>query len=138
MESMATPGWSLSILLVEDEKATLNLLTNILRKKYPACALHTAINGGSGLELFQRHMTDIVITDLNMPGMNGVQMTENIRAVNPKTKFIILTGDAGEFSLEASIEEGFDVDHFITKPISFNKLFAAIEHCFGESLTSNL
>jgi len=59
MESMANQGQSLSILLVEDEEASLALLANILGKKYPGIALYTANNGTKGLEIFNGHKINI-------------------------------------------------------------------------------
>lgn len=57
--------------------------------------LYTAANGRLGLELFKTHTSDIVITDINMPVMCGMQMSENIRAIKPETKIIAITGKSG-------------------------------------------
>lgn len=132
MSSLSQPMPSRSILIVEDEKVTLELLAAILAKKFSNVALYTAINGKEGLEQFESSMPDIVITDINMPEMNGVQMAEKIRAIKPDTKFIVITGDAGKLILEDSIKKGFEFDHFIVKPVVFRELFATIESCIGE------
>ena len=92
MESMSNPIPSISMLLVEDEELTRDLLADILDKKYPEVPLYTAINGRTGLELFKSHTPNIVITDINMPKMGGVQMASKIRVIKPDTKFIVLTG----------------------------------------------
>jgi YesN/AraC family two-component response regulator len=60
---------ALSILIVEDEPGTLELLTAIITMKYPDLVLHTAGNGRIGLELFKTYTPDIVVTDINMPEM---------------------------------------------------------------------
>ena len=132
MESMSNPMPAISILLVEDEKITLDLLTNILARKFPNIPLLPASNGRTGVELFKAHTPDIVITDVNMPEMGGMQMADKIRAIKPGTKFIVLTGDTGRLSLEASVGKGFEIDHYILKPVSFGALFAALEQCIGE------
>ena len=129
MESMSNPIPSISMLLVEDEELTLYLLSDILTKKYPEIPLYTAINGRRGLELFKSHTPNIVMTDINMPEMGGVQMAGKIRTVNPYTKFIILTGTCEKIDLQDSVEKGFEFDHFIVKPVIFQELFAAIEQC---------
>jgi len=92
LESISDPAQTISVLLVEDVNVTLDLLTIILAKKFPDVAFHTAINGRKGLELFKSHLPDVVITDINMPEMCGVQMSGKIRAINPDTKFIVSTG----------------------------------------------
>ena len=132
MESITKPKHSVSMLLVEDEKATLDVLTIVFAKKYSNVSLHTASNGRAGLELFKVHLPDIVITDVNMPEMCGVQMAAEIRTIKPDTKLILITGDTGKLVLQDSIGKGFEIDHYILKPVSFQQLFAAIEHCIGE------
>jgi YesN/AraC family two-component response regulator len=132
MESQSIPMPSISLLLVEDEEFTLELLVNIITKKYPYVALHTAINGSTGLELFKKHTSDIVITDINMPEMGGVQMAGKIHAIKPDTKFIVLTGDTGKLILRDSDGKVFEIGHYIVKPVGFEALFAAIEQCFDE------
>jgi len=132
MEYVSNPMPSTSILLVEDEKVNLELLSAILTKKFPDVALHTAINGRKGLELFKAHTPGIVITDINMPEMGGAQMAEKIRAIKPETKFIVITGDSGKLALGDAAEKGLGIDHFIAKPVRFPDLFAAIEQCRAE------
>jgi YesN/AraC family two-component response regulator len=132
MKSIANPLKSISILLVEDDKDTLEILSIIIKKKFPAVALHTAINGRAGLGLFKTHLPDIVITDINMPEMGGVQLIGKIRAIKHGTKTIVLTADTGKVDLEHAVGKGFEVDHYILKPVDFGKLFAAIEQCLGE------
>jgi CheY-like chemotaxis protein len=132
MESISNPMPSISILLVEDDEVTLKLLTTILTRKFPDVALNTAINGRIGLELFKVHTPDIVITDMNMPEMGGVQMADKIRAIKADTRFIVLTGNTGKPVPQDSDEKRFEFDHNIAKPVGFQLLFAAIEQCIGE------
>jgi len=117
-----------SILLVEDEEAILKLLATILARKFPDIILYTADNGRTGLEVFSAHLPEIVISDIKMPEMGGVQMADKIRAIKPDTKFIILTGDPIDYYAD---EKAFGFDHYIMKPVAFGELFAAIEKCLG-------
>ena len=132
MESIINPSPTFSILLVEDEEATLELLSIILPKKYPTALLSTAGNGRTGLDVFKTHTPDIVITDFNMPEMSGGLMVDEIRAIKPDTKFIVITGDIGQFALKDSAEKGFKIDQFIVKPVVFQALFTAIDQCLAE------
>ena len=134
MESMP----KISMLLVEDEKMNRDLYAFILTKKFPEIVLHTAINGRMGLGLFKTHTPDIVITDINMPEMGGVQMIQEIHAIRPDTKFIVLSGTSGKPDLRESTQNGFEIDHYIVKPVVFQELFAAIEQCLGEIAQNQL
>jgi YesN/AraC family two-component response regulator len=132
MASMGDHVSSISILIVEDDAVAVNLLFTILSRKFPDVVVHTAINGRTGLELFTKHLPDIVISDINMPEMSGVHMAGKIRAIKPDTKFIILSGDTGELALQDSAGNGFEFDHYLVKPVAFKEFFAAIEQCIGE------
>jgi|WetSurMetagenome_2_1015567.scaffolds.fasta_scaffold101748_3 YesN/AraC family two-component response regulator len=132
MEAISGPVPSISILVVEDEVITLEYLVTNLARKFPAIAFHKALNGSTGLELFTTHTPDIVITDINMPEMGGVQMAGRIHSMKPDTKFIVLTGNSGKPAHQVSSDNGLEFDHYIVKPIFFHDLFAAIEQCIGE------
>jgi YesN/AraC family two-component response regulator len=133
-----TADHTISILIVEDEVAALELLAKIVPKKFPGVTLYTATDGRAALELFQAHKSDIVITDINMPKMNGVQLIAEIRAVRPDVQIIVLTGDTGKASLEASIGNGFEIDYYIVKPVDFGLLFAGIAECLGKTMRTSI
>jgi DNA-binding NtrC family response regulator len=132
MENRSNSGPAISLLLVEDDEATLQCLAIILAKRYPRMSVATADNGRAGLELFQARPAAIVITDFNMPEMNGMEMSGRMRAIRPETRFIILTGDSGGLALRDSDNKAFIYDHFIVKPVVFDTLFAAIDQCLEE------
>lgn len=132
MKAITDRNLSISILIVEDEPSTLELLKGIITMKYPDLALYTADNGKTGLELFIAHTPGIVMTDINMPEMDGAQMADNIRALKPDTQFIVLTGNSGKLVLENTGERELEFNHRIIKPVIFKELFAALEQCFDE------
>jgi two-component system response regulator YesN len=99
---MEFPRPAVSILVVEDEAITLEFLVATLARKYPAATIHKALNGRIGLEQFETYMPNIVITDINMPGISGMQMAGKIRELKPGTKIIVLTGDNRKLTSEAS------------------------------------
>jgi YesN/AraC family two-component response regulator len=131
METMAAPRLSISILVVEDEAITLEYLFTTLARKFPDVSFHKALNGTKGLDLFKRHTPDIVITDINMPDMGGLQMAEEIHAIKPDTKFIVLTGYSEKPTRKNPAGNTFEIDHYIVKPVFFQELFAAVEACMG-------
>lgn len=132
MDTESEPVRAISILVVEDEAITLLFLVTTLAKKYPLATIYQALNGRTGLELFQKHTPDIVSTDINMPELSGLQMADKIRAIKPDTKFIFLTGDTGKISSKVSDGTWFENNLYIEKPVDFLQLFAAIEQCIGE------
>jgi DNA-binding response OmpR family regulator len=131
MELVSEQGKPVSVLLVEDDMETLVLLADIMRKKFPRIVFHAVTSGGAGREVFESHQSALVITDLNLPGLNGLEMAKAIRAVRAETRFIFLTGESERETLEAAGEQGFRVDHYIEKPVPFRSLFAAVEQCLS-------
>jgi len=132
MEIRHNSNPAISMLLVEDEVITLKLLTTILAKKYPDISLFTAINGRTGLDLFNTHTAAIVITDINMPEMDGAQLARKIHALKPDTRFIALTGNSRKPILQDSEGKTFEFFHLIVKPVDFKELFATIDRCLDE------
>lgn len=138
MELKANNRQSISILLVEDDEVILHLQATILSVKFPDVVLYTAVNGRLGLELFKLHSPAIVISDINMSEMCGVQMAENIRALKPETKIIVITGKSCEFgenekfNLHGSDGKMVEFDHVIVKPIDLSELYRIIEQCIDE------
>lgn len=121
-----------SLLLVEDEELALEFMALILGKKFSNITLHTATNGVTGLDMFNTHTPDIVVTDINMPDMDGVRMIREIRSIKPATRFIVLSGDSEKQALWNSDLKGTAINYYILKPVSFDELFTAIEKCFAE------
>ena len=111
---------NITILYAEDEKSlrdiTLNILKGFTNKQY------VAENGLEGLELFKKHEEeiDLIITDVNMPQMNGLDMIKEIKKINANIPIIVATAFSNtEYLLEA-IDIG--VDKYILKPIDMKKL----------------
>ena len=112
---------NITILYAEDEKSlreiTLNILKGFTKKQY------VAENGLEGLELFKEHEEeiDLIITDVNMPHMNGLEMIKAIKEINPNIPIIVATAFSNtEYLLEA-IDIG--VDKYILKPIDMKNYF---------------
>jgi YesN/AraC family two-component response regulator len=118
---------SFSLLFVEDDTMVSESICRILARRFPEAAVYKAENGLIGLELYKEHSPEIVITDVNMPVMDGIEMASKIRSLNAATKFIVLTGYSDKNYLERFSEIGFD--DYMVKPVDFGKLFAAIEKC---------
>ena len=84
---------SLSILAVDDEPATLKMLRLILKLKRPDWTFHTAENGPEALTIAAAHALDFVLLDISMPGMDGLEVCEKMRALPQlaRTPIVIFT-----------------------------------------------
>jgi YesN/AraC family two-component response regulator len=110
------------ILVIDDERPTLNMFRLFL-KAYGHEVL-TAENGASGLELLQREKPPIVFTDVKMPGMDGLEVVQRIREIDPAVQIIVMTGHGdSDLAVQAS---HLQAAAFIYKPISRADLEAAL------------
>lgn len=109
---------SLSVLYVEDDEFIRNSLSHIIKRDVRN--LYLAADGQEGLELFKKHKPPIVVTDVEMPALDGLEMTEEIKKIAPDTNVVITTGYSSEDFLMRAIDVG--VDKFLVKPISISIL----------------
>jgi DNA-binding NtrC family response regulator len=116
------------ILLVDDDPHLLGAYQRQLRKRYN---VHTAQGPEEGLTAFSKHPYAVVVSDMRMPGMNGLQFLARVREVSPQTVRIILTGDAGSISAEKA-ETGEHVFRFLYKPCSRESLTKCLEEALEE------
>ncbi|HHX62942.1 MAG TPA: response regulator [Epulopiscium sp.] len=105
-----------SILLVDDELLVLETLRDYVDWAGLNCKVYTARNGQKAIEKIQEYEPDIIITDIQMPIMNGIELAKWVKETNQKGKLIFLTG-YDDFDY---IKEAFNVDavDYILKPFS--------------------
>jgi len=95
---------TLSVLYVEDEDDIREELTTFIQRC--VASVRTAANGQAGLETFSQYQPDLVITDIRIPVMDGLEMLENIRAMSPKTPVIVTTAFEEPRYFQQSIDLG--------------------------------
>jgi two-component system response regulator YesN len=111
----------LNVLLVDDEK----LERVLIRKGYKweengFKIVGEAASGKEALEYINYHEVDIVVTDINMPGMDGLQFTEALLKAHPKCRVVIITGFREFEYARKAINLG--VDEFLLKPINIKEI----------------
>jgi PAS domain S-box-containing protein len=108
----------LTLLYVEDDAATREELSLMLR---PWCqTLWVAPDGQEGLALFEAHRPDVVVTDVQMPRLNGLAMVQAMRQQVPEQRVVVVSAYNDTDYLFKAIELG--VDHYVTKPVDVLKL----------------
>jgi len=121
---------SASILLVEDNDNLRNLLQRTLEGA--GFSVLSASDGAEALRLCQQHdgAINLTVSDIVMPQVNGLQLTERIRATRPEMKFLFITGFAGEFpELRELIRNGGDI---LEKPFLPSELMAKAEKLLNQ------
>jgi len=108
----------ISVLVVDDEPSLLEGLQVFLEDE--GYEVHLSSNGDNALKVFRKIYPEIVITDLRMPGLSGIEMIRGIKHLKQDTTIIVLTGFG---SIEAAVESiRLDVFDFLNKPIDLDIL----------------
>jgi CheY-like chemotaxis protein len=111
------------ILIVEDNAYFLKFLKETLHARLPSTDILEATNAEEALQKIETFSFDAIFTDLRLPGKNGLELTQEIRAHSPDTIVVILTNyDLPEYR-EAAFQSG--ADHFVSKD-SFLKMIHSI------------
>ena len=112
------------ILIIDDEPDMLKLLSMILREKTPY-EISTTNNPLEALELAKNGGFDLVISDLKMPGLDGIEIIEAVKRLDEDTPVVIITAyGTVESASEAMLKGGFD---FITKPFRKEQILFTID-----------
>lgn len=109
------------ILVVDDESQIIRVMRHILSAH--SYEIRTASDGEAGFELFNDFQPDLVITDLQMPNVDGLELCQKIRRVSQKP-IIILSVKNDEKTIVEALD--FGADDYVTKPFSSNELLARV------------
>ena len=114
------------VLLYVEDNVKLNAQATVLFQKFFDRVI-SAEDGEQGLELFKRHHPQIIITDINMPKMDGLRMSEAIHEIDPDAIIIITTAHDDVEFLHRSIRIG--VFDYLTKPLKIESLIETFTRC---------
>ncbi|MFP3867895.1 MAG: endopeptidase La [Desulfobacteraceae bacterium] len=106
------------VLVVDDEEIARNNLEYILRKE--GHQVSTAANGVEALDQVKSHDFDLVLTDLKMDRMDGLQLLESVKQLSPHTEIIMVTGYATVTTAVDALRKG--AAHYLSKPIKLDEL----------------
>ena len=118
-----------TILVVDDEKAICDLIKAILESE--GFQVFTTLNGADGLELLKKIIPDLIILDMNMPKMSGIEFYSKIAKPTDGTPMIpvlILTGRGNM----KSMFEGLNVDGFLAKPFNASEFIQTVKNIFDK------
>lgn len=119
------------ILMVEDDPAVVELVRQSLEGDITA-AIDAAPSGEEGLQRAESCAYDLIILDINLPGMNGIQVCRSLRDADKRVPIIMLTSKTDELDKVLGLELG--ADDYITKPFSPRELAARIRAVLRRTL----
>jgi YesN/AraC family two-component response regulator len=114
----------LNLLYVEDDTSTMEASLFLLENFF--ANITTAIDGKDGLTKFQNNKIDLIITDINMPYTNGLDMIDEIKKIDKEVKVIIFSANIEPKYFTESIKLG--VDGYLLKPIDMSQLIKLLQN----------
>jgi len=117
--------FDISLLYVEDEPDAREEILVFLQRRVRE--VFAAANGGEGLDLYRGKRPDVVVTDIRMPVLDGLEMAKAIRAIDRDAKIVVTSAHGDTPYLMKAIDIG--VDAYVMKPVQVEKLLAAIRKC---------
>lgn len=121
------------ILVIDDDPSMTSLLKRGLA--YEGYAVHTAAGGEAGLHIAREHQPDLVILDVMMPGIDGLDVLRRLRAADAILPVILLTAKDAETDQVQGLETG--ADDYVAKPFSFEILLARVRALLRRQQTEN-
>ncbi|WP_159519121.1 sigma-54-dependent transcriptional regulator [Sunxiuqinia indica] len=117
------------ILVIDDERSIRNTLKDILG--YEKYQVDLAEDGQKGIDLIRKNEYDIVLCDIKMPGMDGIEVLEKIQILAPDAPVVMISGHGNIDTAVESIKKGaFD---YIEKPLDLNRLLITIRNAMDKS-----
>ncbi len=121
------------ILLVDDEEGIRKILGISLEDM--GYKVFTAENAKDALDIFMKKKPEIVVTDIKMPGMDGIDLLRNLKHINSDTEVVVITGH-GDMDLAIKSLK-YEATDFITKPIEDEDLERALQKCHDRIILRN-
>ena len=115
------------ILIAEDNDSNFILMTYILKKYY---AYERAKNGNEAVDLVEKNTYDMVLMDIKMPIMDGLEATKAIKEIRPEIPIVALTANAFDSDRQLAMKAGC-ID-FLSKPVSSDLCIKTIRKYLGE------
>ena len=119
------------VVIIDDDARVASTLGDFVRAMMPQCSVETASNGEAGLAAVRRERPDLVLLDLRMPGIDGVEVVKRVRDIDAGIAVIVITG-AGDLA-DASAALASGAQAYLHKPVDLQQFKQLVSDVLGES-----
>jgi CheY-like chemotaxis protein len=128
VKALKAQAKGLTLLYVEDNQSLRENASKLFRNLFET--VDSAEDGAVGLDLFKKNHYPIVITDIKMPNLDGIELASKIKKIKPETKIIVMSAHDDKESLLKFIELG--ISNFVKKPVNISELTDILYACVKE------
>lgn len=117
----------LNSVLVVDDSPTMRMLIVFSLSRYVGCTVEHAGNGVEALEVIARNKPDLMVADINMPEMNGLELIKKVREIHPKAALpiVVITTEGSDEDIRKGFQAG--ATEYLVKPFQPHKLHAIVD-----------
>ena len=126
---------SARVLIVDDEKRLAYFLGQTLQLDFPECQVDTAYSGEEALSSLASNTYDLIIADVRMPGVSGMELIKGVRYLDAEVPIILMTG-YGSASLRREAAT-LGVNHYVDKPFDIDNLISTVSQLLPSQGESN-
>jgi DNA-binding NarL/FixJ family response regulator len=120
-------------LIVDDHRTFGEALRIALEQEKDMTVVGVATSGEEGVSMAKQHRPDVVLMDIEMPGMDGVEAIRKVKSVNPEARVVVVSAHQGELIMARAVEAG--AGGFLSKEIALSDVVASVRLAYqGESL----
>lgn len=112
----------MNILLVEDEPAVISVIQRGLTEQN--ISVSVALDGNTGLQMAREHDFDLILLDIMLPGLNGIEVCKTLRKENINTPVLMLTALGSTENVVTGLDSG--ADDYLSKPFKLSELYARV------------
>jgi two-component system response regulator FlrC len=113
--------------VVDDEPMVRALLADAVQRA--GAEVITAADGAEGLQKYQEHRSPLIITDIRMPGMNGLELLQAVKDIDPRSSVVLVTG----YENDADLALKYGASHILPKPFRFDELRQIITNTLAQA-----
>lgn len=122
------------LLVCDDDKYTVKVLSTIVKTIESVSEVYTAYSGEEAIEIIEKNLVDIALMDIDLPGIDGIEASRVIRAINPSLKIIFITAYR-DYAFDSYELKASD---YILKPIDFDRVKANISEIIKDINTHKI
>jgi len=132
LHSLQKPGADHLLLYIEDNHSNLMLMKSIMMS-IPSVRLMTAVSAEEGIEIAYKEQPDVIIMDINLPGISGVEALDRLKS-EPVTQAIpVIALTANAMVTDVLPSDGYHFEFYLTKPIVIDKILSCINSCVAST-----
>jgi len=122
---MNTDYRNFKVLVIDDNQTVLDLICKVLKQR--GFDLYAASDGDKGMELFKKENPSIILTDINMPGISGIEILKTIKKASPITQVIVFSGVGTTADVIEALRLG--ATDYLVKPFNIGLLIHTVNRC---------